>query len=203
MSTSLFFGSLAHVLATYKTFNLTWSGASFGNGASATGYFTVDTACLNNPGFTSFSGMSALSALSITVTGSSGGNGTFGLSDFSTFFINTAGGILDLNREWFGQANPEGAWGSGAFPSTVGDFNVFSNGSSASTPTATSGFTLRTAGGDSILLTSVTPVPEPVTCAMLLTGWHHRGGCGSSQVHPGLIDPTTSRQWHKWDASLN
>lgn len=166
LAISLFFGSLAPALAADQTFNLTWSGASFSNGASATGYFTVDTASLNNPGVTFFSGASALSALSITVTGSSGGNGTFGLSDFGTFFINTAGGTLDMNREWFGQATPGGSWGSDA----VGDLNMFSSGASVNAPSGASIFTLVTAGGDSIRLTSVTPVPEPETYAMLLLG---------------------------------
>jgi len=170
LAISLFLGSLAPALAANQTFNLTWSGASFSNGASATGYFTVDTASLNNPGFTSFSGASALSALSVTVTGSSGGNGTFGLSDFSTFFINTAGGTLNLNSEWVGQATPGGLWGAAAFPTTVGDLNMFSTGLSANTPSGSSIFTLLTAGGDSMRLTSVSPVPEPETYAMLLAG---------------------------------
>jgi hypothetical protein len=170
LAISLFLGSLAPALAANQTFNLTWSGASFSNGASATGYFTIDTANLNNPGFTSFSGASGLLGLSITVTGSSVGNGTFGLSDFSTFFINTAGGTLNLNSEWVGQATPVGLWGAAAFPTNVGDLNMFSNGASANAPSGSSIFTLLTAGGDSMLLTSVSAVPEPETYAMLLAG---------------------------------
>lgn len=170
LAVSLFLGSLAPAFANVQTFNLNWSGASFGNGASATGSISFDTALLNNPGFTSFPGMTGLSALSVTVTGSSGGNGTFGLSDYSTFFINTAGGTLDLNSPWIGQNTPGGVWGPLAFPTTVGDLNMFSSGASVNAPSGSSIFTLLTAGGDSMLLTSVAPVPEPETYAMLLAG---------------------------------
>lgn len=176
LAIGLFLGSFGPALAADQTFNLAWSGAAYGNGASATGYFTLDTALLNNPGFSSFSGASLPSQLSITVTGSSGGNGTFTRSDFSAFFINTAGGTLDFNSEWVGQSTPGGLWGATAFPTVVGDFNMFSTGLSANTPTGTSIFTLVTGGGQSMLLTSVTPVPEPESYVMLLAGLGLIGG---------------------------
>jgi hypothetical protein len=171
LTISLFLGGLAPALANVQTFNLTWSGASFGNGASATGYISFDTALLNNPGYTGFSDMTGVSALSISVTGSSyGGNGTFGLSDYDVFQVNTGGGTLDLNSQWIGQAIPGvGTWGvnGGAF---------FLRSSSIDAPTGRGGAKLVTSGSEMMSLTSVAPVPEPETYAMLLFGLGLIGG---------------------------
>ena len=154
-----------------------WSGAQFSNGASATATFTLDTSAFNNPGFSSFSGpafSNAFQNFQLTVSGASAGNGAFTGGDFSTIFLNTAGGTLDFHSQLVGQTTPGGLWGAAAFPTTVGDFNLFSNGSNILTPTGSSIFTLHTGGGESILLTSFAPavpaapvaVPETSTWIM-------------------------------------
>ena len=143
-----------------------WSGSSFANGASALASFTLDTSLLNNPGFSSFSAASfsnAFQNFQLTVSGASSGNGVFTASDFSTIFLNTAGGTLDFNSELVGQSTPGGLWGATAFPTVVGDFNLFSNGLSALTPSGPSIFSLLSGGGESMLLTSFKPAtPSPV-----------------------------------------
>jgi hypothetical protein len=154
-----------------------WSGAQFSNGASATATFTLDTSLFNNPGFSSFSGAAfsnAFQNFQLTVSGASSGNGVFTGSDFSTIFLNTAGGTLDFHSELVGQTTPGGLWGAASFPTVVGDFNMFSNGFSALTPTGASIFTLHTGSGESIQLTSFAPaapaapvaVPETSTWVM-------------------------------------
>jgi hypothetical protein len=152
-----------------------WSGASFGNGASATALFTLDTSALSNPGFSSFSGASFASTFQnfqLTVTGASSGNGAFTGADFSTIFLNTAGGTLDFNSELIGQSTPGGFWGTGAFPTTVGDFNFFSNGLNILTPSGSSIFSLLTGGGESILLTSFAPAsPSAVVAVPETSTW--------------------------------
>ncbi len=143
-----------------------WSGSSFANGASALATFTLDTSLLNNPGFASFSGASfsnAFQNFQLTVSGASSGNGVFTASDFSMIFLNTAGGTLDFNSELVGQSTPGGLWGATAFPTVVGDFNLFSNGLSALTPSGSSIFSLLSGGGERIQLTSFKPAtPSPV-----------------------------------------
>jgi hypothetical protein len=153
-----------------------WSGASFSNGASALASFTLDTSLFNNPGFSSFSGAnfsSAFQNFQLTVTGASSGNGVFTASDFSTIFLNTAGGTLDFHSELVGQSTPGGLWGATAYPTVVGDFNLFSNGLSALTPSGSSIFSLGSGGGEGMLLTSFKPataspvaVPETSTWVM-------------------------------------
>ena len=154
-----------------------WSGAQFSNGASATATFTLDTSLFNNPGFSSFSGAAfsnAFQNFQLTVSGASSGNGVFTGSDFSTIFLNTAGGTLDFHSELVGQTTPGGLWGAASFPTVVGDFNLFSNGFSALTPSGASIFTLLTGSGESIQLTSFAPaapaapvaVPETSTWVM-------------------------------------
>ncbi|MEI8386643.1 MAG: hypothetical protein WCG76_03495 [Verrucomicrobiota bacterium] len=151
-----------------------WSGAQFSNGASATATFTLDTSLFNNPGFSSFSGAAfsnAFQNFQLTVSGASSGNGVFTGSDFSVIFLNTAGGTLDFHSELVGQTTPGGLWGAASFPTVVGDFNLFSNGFSALTPTGASIFTLLAGSGESIQLTSFAPaapvaVPETSTWVM-------------------------------------
>lgn len=146
-----------------------WSGASFGNGASATALFTLDTSALGNPGFSSLSGPSLASTFQnfqLTVTGASAGNGAFNGSDYSAIFLSTGGGTLDFHSELIGQSTPVGAWGPGAFPSSVGDFNLFSNGLNILTPTGSSIFTMRTGGNEFMLLTSFAPASPPAVVAV-------------------------------------
>ncbi len=146
-----------------------WTGAAFGNGASATALFTLDTSALSNPGLSFLSGADITNTFQnfqLTVTGASSGNGVFTGADFSSIFINTAGGTLDFHSELIGQSTPGGAWGTASYPSMVGDFNVFSSGSNPLTPTGTSAFTLHTGGGESILLTSFAPAPPSSVVAV-------------------------------------
>ena len=171
--TNLFL-SLAAVLCTTAhaqqiDMQVEWSGSALGNGASAVATFTLDTSQLNNPGLSSFSGASILSTFQnfqITVSNASSGNGTFTTSDLSLIFLNTSGGTLDFNSELMGQSTPSGAWGTGAYPTMVGDFNFFSTGSNPLAPTGTSAFTLNTGGGQSMLMTSFAPIPEPSSWMM-------------------------------------
>jgi hypothetical protein len=146
-----------------------WSGGPLGNGASAVATFTLDTSQLNNPGFSSFSGptfLSTFQSFQITVSGASSGNGVFTTSDFSAIFLNTSGGTLDFNSELMGQSTPSGAWGTGAYPTNVGDFNLFSSGVNPLTPNGSSIFTLISGGAEQMLLTSFAPIPEPSSWMM-------------------------------------
>ena len=180
MKTKTFVLTLAAVLALAQVsgadmidIQALWSGAQFSNGASATATFTLDTSLFNNPGFSPFSGAAfsnAFQNFQLTVAGASSGNGVFSGSDFSMIFLNTAGGTLDFHSELVGQATSSGLWGAAAFPSMVGDFNLFSNGFSSLTPTGASMFTLHTAGGESILLTSFSPIAAAPVAAVPETG---------------------------------
>ena len=183
MKTTNFLLSLAAAVALVTTshadlidIQAEWSGSSFANGASALASFTLDTSLLNNPGFSSFTGAnfsSAFQNFQLTVSGAASGNGVFTASDFSTIFLNTAGGTLDFHSELVGQSTPGGLWGATAFPTVVGDFNLFSNGLSALTPSGSSLFSLLSGGGESLRLTSFKPataspvaVPETSTWVM-------------------------------------
>lgn len=151
-------------------YNAAWSGAGFGNGATAAAQITIDTSLLNNPGVTL--GLGYVQALTLTVTGASSGNGTFTLADFNNAVFNTHSGTLDLTQQLIGQATSASPWGT-TYNGTSGDFNLFSN--VAGTPDGTNFFTL-TAGGlggaDQLVLTSFAPAgassPEPAS--VLLTG---------------------------------
>lgn len=149
--------------------NLQWSGVSFGNAATATGWMTVDAAAIPNPGSNIDAGLpSWLTGLSITVSGASSGNGTFTLTDFSDMAWDTAGGTLNLNTQMIGQPTASAPWGT-TYDGLGGDLNFF-----AFTPGAPDGtmfFTLTTdqGVGDSMVLTSAGAVPEPATCSLLAT----------------------------------
>lgn len=164
---ALVFATTAH--AEMINIRAEWSGSAYGNGASAVATFTLDTSQITNPGFSSFSGASFLSTFQnfqITVTNASAGNGVYTTSDYGTIFLNTSTGTLDFNSELVGQSTPSGAWGSDAFPTTVGDFNFFSTGVNPLAPSGATIFTLFTGGSESMLLTSFAPIPEPNTWVM-------------------------------------
>ena len=152
-----------------------WSGASFGNGASATALFTLDTSALTNPGFSILPGASfanTFQSFQLTVTGAAVGNGAFTSADFSVIWLDTAMGTLDFNSELIGQSTPFGPWGPGAFPTNVGDFNFHSNGLNSLTPTGSGYFALLTPGGESIRLTSFAPAsPSAVVAVPETSTW--------------------------------
>lgn len=143
-----------------------WSGASFGNSASATATFSLDTATMTNPGFTTGSPSSAFQNFQFTLTGASFGNGVFTASDFSLFVLSTNSATLDFHSELVGQSTPSGLWGYG--PMSVGDFNFFQNISAA--PTGSSPFVLSTSSGEFISLTSLHPVVTADPVAVPETG---------------------------------
>jgi hypothetical protein len=150
-----------------------WSGAYYGNGASAVATFTLDTSQINNPGNSSLSGSAILPVyqnFQITVSNASTGNGVFTASDFSTFIMNIPTGSLDFNSELVGQSTPTGPWGTlefvGPIMGSVGDFILFSSGSNPLVPNATNPLTMNTGGGESMLLISYAPIPEPASWMM-------------------------------------
>ncbi|MBO6513769.1 MAG: hypothetical protein JJ974_07390 [Phycisphaerales bacterium] len=159
------------------TYQLEWSGEAFLNEASATGFVTLDTDLLPNPGF--YQGQwegSAFTNFSINVTGATAGNGTFSSNngDFGSVIWNVVGNSLDLNTELMGQDG-------------FSDFNVFSHelfplGDDSLAPTGFLPFTLVLGGivpdfalgegdngdiGDLIELVSMAPVPAPSSLALL------------------------------------
>ena len=141
----------------FQTFTADWSGTSYANVASAVATFTLDVTAMdaalnNNTGGTYFGVLNGyISGLSMTVTGASSGNGTFTTSDFSDFYIQTSGPI-NFSSELGAQPN-------------FGDFNFFST-DGAPDGTATKTLTTANDSGDSMLLGSVTPAPEPSTLAL-------------------------------------
>lgn len=171
VASAICLGSIGSAFASFETLNITWSGVSFGNGASATGFITFDNALLPNLGSQPQNALpsAAVTDLGITISGSSGGNGTFGLADFSSFYF-AAPTAIDLGTELIGQllsngctfGTSTGACGNGL----GGDFNLF--GATAGAPQGTWYFQLTTAGGDSMLVTSMAPsaVPEPDSLAL-------------------------------------
>ena len=144
---------------TFGTFTLNYSGASFGNAATATGQIVIDETLLPNPGSTGGSFANYLQNLNLTVSGATTGNGTYSLTDFSTFIWNTNGATLDFTQELVGQASSGSPWGTTSGP--AGDFNLFA--STASAPTGYSPFVLSTSSGsgDRLALSNFTPADTP------------------------------------------
>jgi hypothetical protein len=159
-------------------FDLAWSGAGFGNTASATGTITMNLADIANPG-TTFQNVSPfVTDFSITVTGAGSGDGTFNFADFNGgpaggFDISTPG-ALDFTRQLVGQSTDGEPWGSSHVNDIgdIGDFNIFNNGIDPNAPTESFFFQISTADGNgdgdnghnNLYLTSFAPasaVPEP------------------------------------------
>ncbi len=151
-------------LADLTTYNLDWVGIN--NTASATGYITLDATNLATVGGGAVD-LSNVTDLSVTVQGTTGGNGVFGMSDFGSITFH-APGALNLGQQLIGQTL-DGGKIFGATDSVSGDFNLFSTGGS-NAPTGTWYFTLTAQSGEQMLLTSMMPVPEPESYAMLLAG---------------------------------
>ena len=117
------------------TLNIRWSGAVFGNAATATGFITFDDAALPYIGYPSGTTLlpdPSVLDFGITITGASAGNGSFGLSDFDSMYFYTPV-ALDLGRELIGQPvggsftfGPAATSEVGMGDGDSGEFNVFS-----------------------------------------------------------------------------
>jgi len=160
------------VQAAVITFDLAWSGVSYGNSASAVGTISLDDSLLPNPGSVLLQPLTpTVTALSITVSGAASGNGTFNMSDFDAWIWDTNGATLDLNSQLVGQNTLGNPWGTPG----LGDFNLFSF-TVPGAPVGTSPFILTTnnGSGHSMLLTSFSPqtagVPEPTSIAIFGIG---------------------------------
>ena len=97
----LLVASAAH--ATLLNFDLNWSGASFGNNATATGMITIDDRFFNNPGTNNTSAIPWATDFMITVSGSGEGDGTWSMIDYRSLILDTGGVTLDLTTELVGQ----------------------------------------------------------------------------------------------------
>jgi hypothetical protein len=152
------------------TYDLTFSGASFGDSAIGTGTVRIDTSLLNNPGSTDTALQSFVGAFAITISGATSGNGTFGMADYAGFSFDTNDATLNLATQLVGQTTPHGTWGVG----DTGNFSFTSNGNDPTAPTRVVGpFIIATSDGqgDRLRLTSMSPetaaVPELSTLTML------------------------------------
>ncbi len=148
----------------YMTYDLTWSGAPFGNTLSATGHVTLLTSDVVN-GFNDYTGSlydpPDVTAFSITVTGDPNGvsNGTWGIDYYAGMSLTVQGGYpLNPAAPLIGQ------------PGLV-DLNFWINAASPFPPNASaSPFTLSTFNGSFMTLTGATPttaVPEPSSISLL------------------------------------
>ena len=170
LSLSLAVSSLAS--ASVVTEYFAYSGAQFGNNATATGYITIDTGYNFQPGLNAINMQGgAVTDLSMTITGATGGNGTFSTQFFTTWFFDMNSG-LDLTKSFIGQTVTSGAWGPNYINGvnhSVGDFNFMNKFGAAPGPITP--FVLATDGGagDKMLLTALGPaaVPEPSTYILL------------------------------------
>ena len=169
-------GVAGSALADIVTFDVQWSGLSFGNQATGTGFISFDDALLPDMGseLPNFFPSPAVSNLQVTIAGAAAGNGTFGLGDFSSYYFSSPS-ALDLSRELIGQSLSNGCtYGTSTGPcgdGSGGDFNLFRANESA--PNGTYYFQLTAAGGETLLVTSIAPaaaVPEPATVALLGLG---------------------------------
>jgi len=150
------------------TFNITWSGAAYQNGASGTGVITLDESLALNNNLTS-TGDPLLGSLNITISGASSGNGSFSAGDFTYFyFLGLA--QLDLSQELIGQTmnngclfgTSTGICGDGQ----GGDFNIFG---AFPAPNGVYYFDLALSSGERMMVTSIiqpSDVPEPASIAL-------------------------------------
>lgn len=164
------------------TFNLNYSGASFGNGATAVGHVSFDDTILPT-GPASLANVSAATlgvvGWDLTVSGATTGNGTFTLGDLAP---QTAGWIwvatapLNFALELVGQIG-------------FSDFNWCAGSASCGNPAAPGGssaFTIRTAGetGDQLRLISMNQsVPEPGSMALFALAGLAAAGVARRKQH--------------------
>jgi hypothetical protein len=164
-----FVSFLGTARATLYIYNITYSGASRSNTATAFGTITLEDP--PNPG--SSSDFSKVISLTLTVSGASSGNGTFTKSDFIGWSWATNGGTLDLDAELVGQDTLDLPWGTDIFEGGAGDFQLFAaQGSGAPNGTWLFQQTTSEGSGDPMFLTSMSPeslaAPEPSQVAASL-----------------------------------
>lgn len=157
--------------AQVKTFDLTYSGADYGNTATATAIISIDLGQLNNPGYNEQDINPFIKDFSITVSAARSGNGTFHFSEYGGlsanggfFLLDSNGGTLDLTKSLIGQPTAGSPFGT-TFDGTSGDFNIFPTDTAftAGAPSAADTFQITTDGasGDRLKLTSFAPAPVP------------------------------------------
>lgn len=189
---SMILGAALAVAASAQAtvFTVKWSGAGFGNDASAIGHFDINTAAFPElggnqtvPGFPN----PDFQLLDLTVSGAAAGNGSFTERDFAGFTF-AAFSPLNYSQELMGQAMTNGCtfgdFGA-CYGGPSGDFNLFN--ASAAAPNGTFYFALTADGGygDSMAVTSILAVPEPASWALMLVGFAvvgvaARRGCKSA-----------------------
>ena len=101
--------------ASFVTFDIIWSGAYWGNTASAVGFVTLNTSLLPGIGSNNVNIIGTnpyVTALSITVTGARAGNGTFNIADYDqfTFTVPSAGLNLSPGVNLIGQSVGVHVW---------------------------------------------------------------------------------------------
>lgn len=157
--------------AALETLDIQWSGALYGNSATASGFITFDNVLLpqvGTPGFVSLPDAS-ITDLGITITGAASGNGTFTLSDFYGVSFTTPS-PLDLSTQLIGQSLSTGTtFGALVGDGSAGDLNLF--GLSDTAPTGIANFTISTnqGAGDTLSITSI--AASPIASVPLPTSW--------------------------------
>jgi hypothetical protein len=170
--TLLTLGASTSAFAAFVSFDVTWSGASNGNGASATGFITFDDTLLPDVGSLPLNPLpnGAVTELGITVVGSTGGlaDGTWEIGDFSNFYFATPV-ALNLGTELIGQSLGGGlVFGGDPQDGSTGDFNLFASTSGA--PAGFNYFELGLDNGEIIRVTSMLPSAVPIPAAVWLFG---------------------------------
>jgi hypothetical protein len=169
--------------AELRTFDLEWSGESYGNSAIATGTITIDDTILQNPGdnFDDF-----VTDFSITVEGSGSGDGSWDRSDYNSIFLITDT-ELDLSMELVGQPTSQDPWGTRLPGGTGGDFNILSE--SSGVPRGTYFFQITTISEMDLELISFRPAdgPEPKPQRGVVRSVHVGGpdACAFFDLTPG------------------
>ncbi len=171
----LILGLSARAEASLITFDLSYSGDSYGNSATGRGTITLDTGSLHNPGHTDYSLTTPfVKAFSLTISGAaSGSNGTFDLADYidngGSIYLDTGTKALNLSRELIGQSTGNQSYDYFGTFSGAGGFGFTSNGYDSAAPTEAYSYTIVDPSGEQLLLTNFTPivtsVPEPSTLA--------------------------------------
>jgi hypothetical protein len=158
--------AVGSVQASPVTFDLTYSGSSFGNAAVATGFITLDSSdftTVTSDGNVPPASL-GITDFQITIANASSGNGTFGLSDFAAApngWVLEVSQPLDLALDLVGQTG-------------FNDFNWCASTSAcgnAKAPGGVAPFDISTSGetGDVLALKSmvVATVAEPESLALV------------------------------------